>query len=425
MRMPSARDYIPATQTGRTFAVTSLINAIGTGLYLTGATIFFIRSVGLSAAQVGLGMAVSGIVGFVATVPIGALADRLGAQRTLVGLYLWRAGWFAALAYVHGMAGFVIVSSCLAAAEAATQPMSQAVAQATTEAADRTRTMAIVRTVRNIGFSAGALLAAPLLAADSRVAYQAMILSTAAAFVLSAVLLGRMRLAGQATAQRKVGPLTAIKGFRDWRYLALSGLNGVLSLHMTLLSVGLPLWALQATGASAGFVPVLILTNTVLSIVLQVPVSKVAERDGGAALALRLGGFALAASSLVMALAGTLSSAIAGGAVLLAGCVLLTFGEMWQAVGGWDLSDDFAPEDGKGIYLSVFSLGGTGQRIVGPAVVTGGVIAAGSAGWIVLAGVFCLASFLVTPVTRALAGAAAARPTENSYILVNAEGSAS
>ncbi|MDH6579058.1 MFS transporter [Kitasatospora sp. MAP5-34] len=423
MRMPSVRDYIPATPTGRTFAVTSLINAIGTGLYLTGATIFFIRSVGLSAAQVGLGMAVSGIVGFVATVPIGALADRLGAQRTLVGLYLWRAGWFAALAYVHGIVGFVIVSSCLAAAEAATQPMSQAVAQATTEAADRTRTMAIVRTVRNIGFSAGALIAAPLLAANSRVAYQAMILGTAAAFVLSAVLLARMRLAGQATAQRKVGPLTAIKGFRDWRYLLLSGLNGVLSLHMTLLSVGLPLWALQATGASAGFVPVLILTNTVLSIVLQVPVSKVAERSGGAALALRLGGLALAASALVMALAGTLSSAIAGGAVLLAGCVLLTFGEMWQSVGGWDLSDDFAPEDRKGIYLSVFSLGGTGQRIVGPAVITGGVIAAGTTGWIVLAAVFCLAAFLVTPVVRALEGATA-RPADNSFILVNAEGQA-
>ncbi|GAA2149836.1 MFS transporter [Kitasatospora kazusensis] len=424
MRLPSVRDYVPATSTGRTFAVTSLINAIGTGLYLTGATIFLIRSVGLSAGQVGLGMAVSGIVGFLATVPIGALADRLGAQRTLTGLYVWRAGWFAALAFVHSMAAFVVVSSCLAAAEAATQPMSQAVASATTEAADRTRTMAIVRTVRNVGFSAGALIAAPLLAVGSTVAYRSMVLATAAAFVLSAVLLGRMRLAGPATVQRKVGPLTAIKGFRDWRYLLLSGLNGVLSLHITLLSVGLPLWALQATGASAGFVPVLILTNTVLSIVLQVPVSKVAERDGGAALALRLGGFALAASSLVMALAGGLSSALAGGAVLMGACVLLTFGEMWQAVGGWDLSYEFAPEDGKGIYLSVFSLGGTGQRIVGPAVVTGGVIAAGTAGWIVLAGVFCVAALLVAPLTRALRQAAEP-PAARSQILVNAEGQAS
>lgn len=402
MRLPSLRDYLPATSAGRTFAVTSLVNAIGTGLYLTGATVFFIRSVGLSAGQVGLGLAVSGAVGFFATVPIGALADRVGEQRTLVALYVWRAAWFAALAFVHDMAGFTVVSSCLAAAEAATQPMTQAVATATTDPSDRTRTMAIVRTVRNIGFSAGALLAAPLLAANSKPAYQGMMLATALAFLLSAALLRTLRLPRHGGAQRKIGPLAAMKGFRDWRYLWLSGLNGVISLHATLLSVALPLWALQATRVSAGFVPMLILANTVLSIVLQVPLSRIAEREGGALRALRYGGFALAACSVVLATAGAPSSALEGGALLLLACVLLTLGEMWQSVGGWDLSDEFAPADSKGVYLSVFSLGNTGQRIVGPALVTGGVIAAGWAGWLALAAVFVVASVLVTPATRAL-----------------------
>ncbi|MFD4543321.1 MFS transporter [Streptomyces bauhiniae] len=405
MKLPSPREYIPATAAGRSFAVTSLINAIGTGLYLAGSAVFFVRSVGLTAAQVGLGLAVSGVVGFLTTVPIGALADRFGARPTLVVLQLWRAGGFVALAFAEGMVSFTVVSCCLAAAEAATQPMTQAVASATTEGTDRTRTMAIVRTV---GFSLGALLAAPLLAADRVWTYRGIVLGTAAAFVLSAAMLSRVRTVTAATVQKKVNPLAALRDFRDWRYLLLTALNGVLNLHTTILLVGLSLWALQATEVPVGFLPVLILINTLVSIVLQVPISRLVDREGGAERALRLGGLALTACCLALAVAGAPSSAAVAGAVLLAACVLLTFGEMWQAVGSWELSYDFAPEDRKGVYLSVFSLGNTGRRIVGPALITGGVLAAGPAGWIALGAVFGVAGLLVTPVTRMLCGVAPA-----------------
>ncbi|TGN75602.1 MFS transporter [Streptomyces bauhiniae] len=405
MKLPSPREYIPATAAGRSFAVTSLINAIGTGLYLAGSAVFFVRSVGLTAAQVGLGLAVSGVVGFLTTVPIGALADRFGARPTLVVLQLWRAGGFVALAFAEGMVSFTVVSCCLAAAEAATQPMTQAVASATTEGTDRTRTMAIVRTV---GFSLGALLAAPLLAADRVWTYRGIVLGTAAAFVLSAAMLSRVRTVTAATVQKKVNPLAALRDFRDWRYLLLTALNGVLNLHTTILLVGLSLWALQATEVPVGFLPVLILINTLMSIVLQVSISRLVDREGGAERALRLGGLALTACCLALAVAGAPSSAAVAGAVLLAACVLLTFGEMWQAVGSWELSYDFAPEDRKGVYLSVFSLGNTGRRIVGPALITGGVLAAGPAGWIALGAVFGVAGLLVTPVTRMLCGVAPA-----------------
>ncbi len=425
VRRISLREYVPATRAGRTFAVTSLINAVGTGLYLAGSAVFFVRSVGLTTAEVGFGLALSGIVGFLTTVPVGALAERIGARHMLVVLQLWRAGWFVALTFVHGVVGFTLVSSCLAAAEAATQPMTQAVASAATEEGDRTHTMAIIRTVRNMGFSLGALLAAPLLASHSVWAYRGIVLGTAAAFVVSALLLTRLRAVAGAAVQRRAGPLAAIKGFRDWRYLLLAGLNGVLNLHTTILSVGIPLWALHATRVPTGLLPIVVLTNTVLSVVLQVPVSRTAEGPGGAARSLRLGGAALTACCLAMALAAGPASAWLAGAVLLGACVLLTFGEMWQAVGGWDLSYAFAPEDRKSTYLSVFSLGGTGQRIIGPALVTSVVIAAGPAGWIGLATVFAAAALLVTPVTRLLrpvaavaadgagaSGAASRTPTE-------------
>jgi len=400
MNLPTIRDYIPATGTGRMFALISLINATGTGLFLAGSAVFFVRSVGLSPTQVGLGLTVAAGVGFLATVPIGAIGDRYGIKRTLVGLLVWRAGWFVALSFVQDLTGFLIVASCLAMAEAATMPMTQAVAAATTTPADRTRTMAIIRTVRNIGFSLGALLAVPLLAADTVWTYRGLVLGNAAAFLISGLLLARLRLVQSGSVQTKVGPLKAIRGFKDWRYLLLGGYNGLLTLHQTLLTVGLPLWILQATDVPASFIPILILVNTVMTVVLQVPLSKDAGLAGRAARALRLSGFALAACALAMSQAGAPSSVLVAAGVLLAACVLLTFGEMWQAVGGWELSYAHSPEDRRGVYLSVFSLGDTGQRIGGPALITAGVMAAGPAGWIALAVVFALWALLVTPVTR-------------------------
>jgi MFS family permease len=401
------RDYVPATREGRTFAVISLVNAIGTGLYLAASAVFFVRSVGLTAAEVGFALAVSGVAGFLTTVPIGAAGDRFGAQRTLIALQLWRAGGFVALCFAEGLLVFTVVSCCLAAAEAATQPMTQAVASATVAGSDRTRTMAIIRTVRNVGFSLGALLAAPLVAADSVWAYRGIVLGTAAAFVSSALMLTRLRIAGAAP-QRKVGPFTAVRRFRDWRYGVLTLLNGVLNLHVTILSVGIPLWALEATEMPAGLLPGLVLINTLMSIALQVPVAKAAERDGGAVRALRLGGLAMVLCCVALAAAAGPESAWAAAGVLVVACVLLTFGEMWQATGGWELSYDFAPEDGKGVYLSVFSLGGTAQRIAGPALITSVVMVVGPAGWLGLAAVFGVAALLVTPVTRALEKAAPA-----------------
>jgi MFS family permease len=418
VRSLSWRAYVPATPGGRAFAFISLVNAVGTGLYLAASAVFFVRSVGLTAAEVGAGLAISGVAGFLTTVPIGAAGDRFGAKRTLIALQLWRAAGFVVLCFVHGVVGFTLVSCCLAAAEAATQPMTQAVASATVAGGDRTRTMAIIRTVRNAGFSLGALLAAPLLAADSVWMYRAIVLGTAAAFVSSALMLTRLRIDGDGggvrrengAVPRKVGPLTAVRRFRDWRYGLLTALNGVLNLHVTILSVGIPLWALQATELSAGLLPALVLINTLMSIALQVPVARGAEREGGAARALRLGGVAMTLCCLALAAAGGPGSGWGAAAVLAVACVLLTFGEMWQATGGWELSYDFAPEEQKGVYLSVFSLGGTAQRIAGPALITSVVIAAGPAGWAVLAAVFCAAALLVTPVTRLLRAEAPAAP---------------
>jgi MFS family permease len=356
--------------------------------------------VGLTPTQVGLALTLAAAVGLVATVPVGSLTDRWSAPRVLAGLQLWRIAWLVVLAFVTGPVPFTLVAAALAVADGATPPVIQAVVASVSGPGDRPRTRAIIQTVRNLGFSAGALLAAPLLAADSMWWFRVIMLGYAALIVPSVALLLRLRTPHPV---RAAGArlFAGIREFRDWRYALLTTLNGVLCLHMTLLSVGLPLWVVEATSAPVGLVPFLVFVNSVIVVLLQVPLARRMARPRGPVRVLRLSGLFLAACCVLLAAASG-APPLTASALLLGGCVVLTLGELCQSNGGWELSHLHAPEGARGTYLSVFGLSLSGQRIAGPALVTGVVVAAGPWGWAGLAVLFVLAATLTGPAVRLL-----------------------
>ncbi|MEK8227360.1 MFS transporter [Oerskovia sp. M15] len=145
------RDYVPAGREATVFVLVMFVSAVGLGLFLSGSVLYYTTIVGLSNAQVGTGLSVAAVAGVLFAVPIGAIADRVGARNALVVIMAWRGAWFVALALVDGPVGFVIAAVSLAVAEGATPPTVQSLVGAITQGADRTRTMAIVRTVRNVG----------------------------------------------------------------------------------------------------------------------------------------------------------------------------------------------------------------------------------------------------------------------------------
>ena len=391
-------DAVPGGVVGRRLGLMAAVDAVGTGAFLAVSVVFLTRTVGLSAAQVGLGLTLSAAIALLSTVPVGALADRYGPRRMIVICSLWRGACFAVYPLVDSFAVFVIVMCVLGLVDKTAPPLEQAlVAQAVPEP-DRVRMMAVLRVLLNVGFTVGALVGSAALLVDTPTAYMAVLLANGASFVAVAVLAARMPLLTEHAGS--VRRSMSLRVLRDRPYLALAVLNALLTLHMTLLAVGMPLWITQHSRAPVAVVAVLLAVNTVLAVTFQIRASRRAETTQGAVRSLRLASVSLAVCCLLLALVPPLPAVLAV-AVLLLGMLALTAGELLQAAGGWSLSFSLARAGQQGAYLSLFWLGVSVQQILAPVVVVG-VISVGPLGWVGLAVVFVLTGLLV-PVASAWA----------------------
>ncbi|MBF8194053.1 MFS transporter [Nonomuraea sp. K274] len=389
----------PSTAAGNQLVLVALVDSFGTGIFLSGSVVFLTQVAGLTAAQIGLGLSAAGIVGLISTVPIGLVADRVGTRKVLVALQVWRAAWFVAYAFTASFPFFFIVACMLAMAEKATGPLNQAVVGAAVGDNDRVRTMALVRVVRNVGFSLGALAGTTLVALGSHAGFRGIVLTNAASFLLAGVLLARIPLLNSTASARRNGPWHSLASLRDGRYLALTALNAIVVMHMTLLAVGIPLWIVMHTSAPPALAGLIILVNTVLVVLLQVRASSGCDDITVASGRMRWAAGALAGCCLLLELSSGTTPVVATSLILVA-VVLLTGAEMWQAAGSWGISYELAPSDRRSEYLSVFSLGTTLQSIIGPVLLTALVVPHTTVGWLGL-GLLFVVTGLVLPAVAA------------------------
>lgn len=389
---------LPAPGPTRVLAFATLVNTAGNGLFLTGSALFFTRSVGLSVRQVGVGLTVGGLLGLLAGVPAGHLADRRGAREVLVAVMLLQAAALAAFALVHSFPAFLLVAAVFTVLDRATSAVRQGLVAAALPAEERVRGRAYLRAVTNVGIAGGAALAGLALAADTRGAYLALVLGDAASTVLAAGVLLRLPRSVRRTAV-EAGRMT--RALRDRPFVVVTALSAVTTLHYAVLEVGVPLWVVGHTSAPRSVVALLFLLNTACCVLLQVRVSGTASDVPSSARAVRRGGLLLAASCLVFAASGEGPAGVAV-AVLLVAALVNVAGELYQAVGSWGLGFGLAPEHAQGSYQGLFSTGTAAAQGLGPLVVTATAVQ-GVWGWAVLAGV--------------LAGAGAATPPAAGWAL--------
>ncbi|WP_369263791.1 MFS transporter [Streptomyces sp. R35] len=412
------RETLPAAGNARRLGVLTLIQSLGLGVFLTSSAVFFTRTIGIPAQRVGLALSVAGLCGLVCTVPIGRLADRLGAGRVLTANFLLASAGFTAYCMVDGFAGFLAVACAIAVLETSAGALQASLTHALVGGEERVRVSAQMRSLFNLGFLGGAALAGAAIAVGTSTALYATVLTNAALQLVSVAVLSGMRRSARRSADPDPDPdpeqvseestaggtstgVLRSSALRDTRYVAIALVCGALELYHPLLTVGLPLWIVTSTDAPALTVSGLLILDTVLVLLFQVRVSRGAQTPAGAARMLRWAGWSLGASCLVFALSaghGTLLDS----AALLGGALVLVLGELYQASAGWGLSFGLAPPDRQGEYQAVFSLGRGLQQFAGPWLMTSLIVGAAVTGWVVLAALFVLLGLAGPPLVRGL-----------------------
>ena len=306
---PVLDTFLPREPTMRLLAVTTLVTTFGSGLFYTTSALFFTRIVGLSVAQVGVGLTIAGLCGVLAGLPFGHLADRRGARRLLVVLLVLEGLATLAFVAVDSFAAFVLVASAAAVCDRGGSTVRNALIALAVPEGERVHGRALLRSLTNVGIGCGTAVAALALHFDSRPAYVTLIVADTCAFMVAAALLTRLpRATADARApQAEGGP--RLLALRDRPYLAVTVLFGLVSFQFGIFEIGLPIWVAEHTSAPRTVVAAALLVNTALIVCLQVRASRGTEEAPGAARACAWSGLLLGGACVLYAAAAELPAA--------------------------------------------------------------------------------------------------------------------
>lgn len=396
------RRLLPPTTLERDLVAQCVLSAFATGTFITGTAVYFTQVVGLSGSQVGLGMSVAAAVTLVLQLPLGRLADRVGAKPLWVVASAVEAALYFLWPLIGGFAAFVAVLAVLAIFETAGRNARNVYRIAVFPRETRVRAMAYMRAARNVGYTLGAGASGVALGIGLN-AVRLVPLVTGGLLVLNALLIA-VRLPA---IDRPVHTTTiedtveaAPAAWRNVGFVVLSVCNGVLSSNQVLLNVVVPLWLVSRTDAPHELLAWLFGTNTVLAVLLQVRASRVADSVDGSLRAVRWSGWAFVISCAVIAVT---HETVGWVSILLIwiGHVTITGAELWQSAADWGFTSELSDHRRLGDYQGVWGLVYQIEPIVFPALFTFLALEWGTAGWALIAAVAVTAAAVAHPAARA------------------------
>ncbi|MEV6425780.1 MFS transporter [Streptomyces sp. NPDC051662] len=388
---------LPDPGPGRLLVLCTAVASLGNGLYMAGGAVYFVRVVGLSPGQVGIGLSTAGVMALVLGVPVGFLADRFGPRGTTAVLALCKAAMLISAAFVHSFPMYVVMAALLGTAEQTGHVARGALVSGVMGKEGRVKLSAYMRSVFNGGFALASLAAGFVIAVDSPDVYLALFWGNAVAMVVVSGLYMRLpRVPRQPRRPRRNGGPSAV---RDLPYILVAQVSGLARIGPTVLALGIPLWLVTHTDAPRAMAAWLMLINTLMVVFLQVYVARDADTVPGASRLQRWAFLVLAVACAAAALSGGIPG-WAAAAVLAIATVLFTLGEIWGEAARWGLRYELAPDNAQGQYGGVFATGDALAVIAGPVLVTTVPDRLGLAGWLLLAALFMVSLALSGPAVR-------------------------
>jgi MFS family permease len=386
---------VPEPGARRRLGLGTGIYNVGTGMFFTVSVLYFTEGLGLSVTDVGLWLAVAGLIGLFAGVPMGHLADRRGPRGVAVLSLVVLALTMAAYVFVTSIWMFVVVTVVeMLATSASRASRGGLIRRVGGEGAAAYRSQ--LRAIENAGVGVGAVVGSLALTLNTLAAYQVVFLANAATFLIGALVCARLPHFAPLPAPPGTRPGVAL---RDKPFIAYTVLNGVMSLQYAVITFALPLWIATETNAPRWMVGAVLIVNTVGVVALQVWVGKNVKTVRQGAAAMRIAGLVFLVACGGVAMSAGLP-AWASAAVLLAAVGVHSVGEMCHAAAVFALSFELAPAHAQSEYVGLQDMGLGAAFAVAPAVLGALCLKIGQAGWLLLGGLLTAAGLATVPVVR-------------------------
>ncbi|MEU6854459.1 MFS transporter [Actinacidiphila alni] len=387
---PRVRDLLRASGGGR-YTVALAVDALGNGMLRPFLLLYGVEVLRLSAPRAGAAMTLGVVGGLCATPAVGRLLDRGARSSVVAAAMLIRVlGTLLLLAApAGGIVPFAAAALFLGIGNQAMPAAHSALVATVSGGRRRDAALAAARSVRNAGMGLGALVTTACLVGGPS-ALRALAAATGAGFLLAGSLAASVRVRAGAAATgrpgRRSGPVPGMR--------ALLSANVVYAFCLNVPEIALPLVVVNMLHASPMWAAGIFVTNTVLVVTLQVPVTvRMARFSRHRAMA--TGGLVIAVSYLGFLAAATLGRGAACAPAVAAVSVLCTLGEIVYAGSSGPLLLELAPPAAVGRALARFQLSTGLGLAVSPVVITTLAAHGAAALWLTLTAATLPAAYAV------------------------------
>jgi MFS family permease len=409
----------------RILVIATLISRVGRGVFLTVTVLYFTLIVGLAPHEVAIVLGAASAAGVLSSLAGGWLADRVSARRLLLVLSALDGVGLICYVFADGFASALVIAVLVGAVEQAANSTRMAIIARAFDGERRVHARAVLRTVTNVAIAVGSGIGALALLAGTAEAYRWIIVGAGIMYLLGLTQLVRLPASVDAPARLVSEPVTTMTGstdvaasarserralrahspWRDPRYLALTALTAVFGMQFGVGEIGVPLWIANETEAPEVLVAAVLILNTVIVVLFQVPLSRGTHDLRKAGRVSALAAWLMAVACFVYASATGLPAGFAIAVIVLA-ALAHAFAEVLSQAGGWGLSFELADPVRAGTYQGVFSMGYSLGAMVAPLFVTSTALTFGLGGWAILAAVFLASGLGTWAIARAAARSA-------------------
>jgi MFS family permease len=405
-----ARTYFPPLpRSVATLQVGGLVNAFGNGVVYPFLFIYLHNVRGIGLATAGLILAAHAVTSIVAGPIFGSQIDRFGGKVTLaVALGILTVGYAAYVFVQEPWQGFV-AAAVSGVRVGGFWPAQSTLIAGLTPAEQRPAAFAMQRVVISLGIGLGALTGGLIATADSPGSFEVLFLLDAASFlVYAAVMLALVPepdLHQGADEPRGSGSYREV--LRHRAFVAVIGLNALFILAGFSGFDVLPVYAKNEAGISETQIGLLFLVNTIVIVLAQAPIARLARGHRRMA-TLGLLGVVWAAGWLLAPLAGLAPEAAM---LLLTGTmVAFALGQCLHGAVAAPLVADLAPSRLLGRYMALNALSWQVGFALGPALGGFGLSISPTGVWIVFAALCLVGTALAFAVEGTLPAAARRTP---------------